>query len=126
VDWEGSDKYCLTSLVKSSVYTSRCKTTRKTTTQSIITLVNTENTEEVNNNNEPIGRSVKTVNLTSYYPITHKLSSNNSVVDAIPFAVNSNNHRYNGRTSINVIGAGYTNLQWRLIDNGDHKSMQNT
>jgi hypothetical protein len=62
-----------------------------------------------------IGRS-RRVNLTSYVPY-------NSVVDAIPFAVNSNNHRYNG---INVIGAGYTNLQWRLIDNGDHKAMQNT
>jgi hypothetical protein len=54
-------------------------------TQSIISLINTENTEEVSNNNEPIDRFVKTVNLISTLPY-------NLVVDAITLAVNYDNH----------------------------------
>jgi hypothetical protein len=97
VDWEGSDKYCFFSFSQIKRVLQGVKPQENTTTHSIITLANTENTEEVNNNNETIGRLVKTVNLTSYY-------SNNSVVDVIPFAVNYHNHRYSKRTSINVIG----------------------
>ena len=48
----------------------------KTTTQSIITLVNTENTEVANN------KQIKTVNLTSYRQEKIRTSTDNLVVDA--------------------------------------------
>jgi hypothetical protein len=49
LDWEGSDKYCYANKVRSSVVHCRgVKPQEKTTTQSIATLVNTDNTKVVN------------------------------------------------------------------------------
>ena len=81
MDWEGSDKYCSANKVRSSVVHCRgVKPQDKTTTQSIATLVNTDNTEVVN---KQINKSKsRLVNLTSY-------NDNNLVVDATSVAVNS-------------------------------------
>jgi hypothetical protein len=81
LDWEGSDKYCSANKVRSSAIHCRgVKPQDKTTTQSIATLVNTDNTEVVN---ILINKSKsRRVNLTSY-------RNNNLVVDAASVAVNS-------------------------------------
>jgi hypothetical protein len=81
LDWEGSDKYCSANKVRSSVVHCRgVKPQDKTTTQSIATLVNADNTEVVN---KQINKSKsRLVNLTSY-------RNDNLVVDATSVAVNS-------------------------------------